>query len=109
MTEIMTKMVIKYYYTMFKDRKNIGITSTTGISSLLIGGCTLHSYLGIGLGKGDQELLFKKIKGNKKIIINNKKLIDCKNNIVNEETNEYAVGDKIKYKLFLIFPYHNFS
>jgi hypothetical protein len=30
----------------------------------------------------------------------NKKLIDCKNNIVNKETNKYSVGDKIKYKLF---------
>ena len=34
------------------------------------------------------------------IRINKKKLIDCKNNIVNEKTNKYAVGDKIKYKLF---------
>ena len=34
------------------------------------------------------------------IRINEKKLIDCKNNIVNEKTNKYVVGDKIKYKLF---------
>jgi hypothetical protein len=36
----------------------------------------------------------------KKIDINNKKLIDYNNNIVNEETNEYSIGDKIKYKIF---------
>lgn len=46
------------------------------------------------------DLLHIKERLNKKININNKKLIDYKNNIVYEKTNEYSVGDKIKYKLF---------
>lgn len=41
---------------------NIGITSTTGISALLINGKTLHSWAGIGLGEGD---LYKKVYNNK--------------------------------------------
>jgi len=52
------------------------------------------------INKSIVDLLHMKERINKKIFITNKKLIDCKNNIVNEETNEYSVGDKIKYKLF---------
>jgi ATP-dependent DNA helicase PIF1 len=43
--------VIKMFVKMNK-RKVIGLTSTTGTSALLIGGVTLHSFTGIGLGKG---------------------------------------------------------
>lgn len=38
-----------------------GVTSTTASSALLIGGKTLHSYLGIGLGKGTPEELYDKL------------------------------------------------
>lgn len=31
--------------------KNVGVTATTGSAAILIGGRTIHSYLGIGLGK----------------------------------------------------------
>jgi len=58
--------IIKKFYKEYKYIKNIGMTSTTGISALLIGGSTLHSYLGIGLGKDDVELLYLKIKNRKK-------------------------------------------
>lgn len=44
----------------------IGLTSLTGISAVLLGGCTLHSYLGIGLGTGSFEVLFERIKKNYK-------------------------------------------
>lgn len=50
----------------FGGRKKIAITSTTGISALIIGGTTLHSYLGIGLGQGSVESLHKKIIMNRK-------------------------------------------
>jgi ATP-dependent DNA helicase PIF1 len=43
----------------------IGVTSTTGISAILIGGTTLHSYLGIGLGKEDVQFLARKIRRSK--------------------------------------------
>jgi len=47
-------------YTSFK----IGITSTTGTSAILIGGSTLHSFLGIGLGTADVSQIYLNIKKN---------------------------------------------
>jgi ATP-dependent DNA helicase PIF1 len=52
---------IKTFITVNKSEKIIGVTSTTGISALLFGGVTLHSFLGIGLGKDSVEGLYKKI------------------------------------------------
>ena len=46
-----------------KDLK-IATTSTTGVSALLMNGVTLHSYLGIGLGKGSVDQLYVKISKN---------------------------------------------
>jgi len=40
----------------------IGITSTTGVSAILLGGSTLHSFLGIGLGSASVEKLYMLIK-----------------------------------------------
>ncbi len=42
--------------------KKIAITSTTGVSAILIGGSTLHSDLGIGLGYGTIEELVQELK-----------------------------------------------
>lgn len=39
----------------YDKNKTIAITSTTGISALLVGGTTIHSYAGIGLGNGIAE------------------------------------------------------
>jgi len=41
--------------------KNIGITAMTGSAAVLIDGCTLHSFLGIGLAKDSAEGLVRKI------------------------------------------------
>jgi ATP-dependent DNA helicase PIF1 len=54
--------VIKQFRLQYHASKYIGVTSTTGISALIIGGQTLHSYLGIGLGKADAEDLLKSIR-----------------------------------------------
>ena len=48
---------IKLFTQVYSNSRKIAITSTTGISALLIGGTTLHSYLGIGLGKGSIEAI----------------------------------------------------
>ena len=53
--------VIKLFKQLYGRQKTIAITSTTGISALLIGGTTLHSYLGIGLGTGSVGALTTKI------------------------------------------------
>lgn len=43
-----------------KRGKNVGVTATTGSASVLIGGTTIHSYLGIGLGdQTKMDLLMK--------------------------------------------------
>lgn len=42
--------VIKIFCKLYTHLKKIAITSTTGVSAILLGGTTLHSYLGIGLG-----------------------------------------------------------
>ncbi len=49
----------------YPNKKNIAKTSTTGISALLIGGSTLHSWAGIGLGDRPIEVLIAGIRGNK--------------------------------------------
>jgi ATP-dependent DNA helicase PIF1 len=48
----------------YPRNKKIGVTSMTGISALLIGGTTLHSFLGIGLGNGTAEAIQYKIQHN---------------------------------------------
>lgn len=55
---------IKYYVKHYKS-KNTAITSTTGTSAILIGGTTLHSYLGIGLGKGTMRDIAQKVRKRK--------------------------------------------
>lgn len=60
-------LIISKFRENFSGIKNIAITSTTGISSILIGGTTLHSYLGIGLGTGTPEELKEKIEKNRKV------------------------------------------
>lgn len=52
---------LKIFMKVYKSQKNMGITSTTGISALLFNGTTLHSFTGIGLGTGSAENLIKKI------------------------------------------------
>jgi ATP-dependent DNA helicase PIF1 len=56
--------LIKHFQSLFDKSRNIAVTSTTGTSALLIGGSTLHSYLGIGLGQASVETLIAEIRGN---------------------------------------------
>jgi ATP-dependent DNA helicase PIF1 len=42
-----------------QENKKFGVTATTGTASFLLSGKTLHSYLGIGLGKESAEEIFK--------------------------------------------------
>lgn len=53
-----------------KSRSKIGLTSTTGCSALLIGGVTIHSFLGIGLAVGSAKILAKDTFTKKKKIYN---------------------------------------
>lgn len=53
--------LLKYFCMQNQTKQVIGLTSTTGISALNIGGTTLHSFLGIGLGQEDVDNLYDKI------------------------------------------------
>lgn len=59
--------LIKYFYSRDSTKHLIGLTSTTGISALNIGGTTLHSFLGIGLGIEDVDDLYDRIIKNQEI------------------------------------------
>lgn len=49
-----------------KDTEQLGITASTGLAACNIGGMTLHSFAGIGLGKEDASTLIRKIRQNQK-------------------------------------------
>lgn len=61
--------------------RNIGVTSSTGISALNINGKTLHSFLGIGLGKNEPHALYLK---SRKLVHLVKKLNDLSILIIDE-------------------------
>ncbi|KAI9167449.1 DNA repair and recombination pif1 mitochondrial [Paramyrothecium foliicola] len=49
-----------------KDPERVAVTASTGLAACNIGGITLHSFSGIGLGKEDAPSLVKKIRRNPK-------------------------------------------
>jgi len=55
------KYFIDWYRLEKEDDSKIFITSTTGLSSILIDGITINRYSGIGIGDKDIETLYKKI------------------------------------------------
>lgn len=64
------------------DKDEIAVTSTTGISASLIGGTTLHSFAGIGLGNKDFEYYYDLIVN--KDYFKRKKWRKCKVLIIDE-------------------------
>jgi ATP-dependent DNA helicase PIF1 len=65
-------LIIKTYINNMKNSnpsKRIAVTSTTGMSAVLIGGQTLHSYTGIGIGDNTIEKIITQIKRRGKITI----------------------------------------
>lgn len=53
--------LLKIFINWFSNKDKIFVTSTTGLSSILIDGMTIHRYSGIGTGDKDVETLYKKI------------------------------------------------
>lgn len=61
--------VIKKFMKIHGASRNIAVTSTTGTSALLINGTTLHSYLGIGCGVSNVDILYAKICSQQRLIM----------------------------------------
>jgi ATP-dependent DNA helicase PIF1 len=54
---------IKYIIELLKaNNKNVGLTATTGTAAFIIGGQTIHSYMGMGIGEESIADIFIKIK-----------------------------------------------
>lgn len=47
------------------DRRTTFVTAPTGIAALNVGGVTLHSFAGIGLGEGSSDDLLGRVRGSK--------------------------------------------
>jgi ATP-dependent DNA helicase PIF1 len=60
--EIIRRLQRKYG----KEIDRVAVTASTGLAACNIGGVTIHSFAGIGLGKEDANTLVKKIRRNPK-------------------------------------------
>jgi hypothetical protein len=63
---VVTRAIIKRLEAKYPVRNQIGITATTGIAATNIGGCTLHSWAGLGLAKMSVEKLFNGLNSTRK-------------------------------------------
>lgn len=58
---------IKYIMECLRNNnKKYAVTATTGTAAVIIGGQTLHSFLGLGLGTGNTKEIFNNLLKNKK-------------------------------------------
>lgn len=96
---VTVKKIIEYCKS---ENKKFGVTATTGSAAFLIGGKTIHSFLGIGLAKESAEELKEKVFENKMFYVI-KKLKDLDILIIDEISMlDNELFDKISKYLSLI-------
>lgn len=59
------KHIVKVLHDKYDE--GVGVTASTGLAAYNIGGMTINSYLGIGIGLGTPQDILRRIKNNKKI------------------------------------------
>lgn len=63
--------LLKAIRKQFLDNKiNLAVCGSTGIAAVNVNGLTLHTWAGLGLAKGDPEVIVEKIRQNKKAFSN---------------------------------------
>jgi ATP-dependent DNA helicase PIF1 len=62
----MRKIILELRKKYSREPDRVAVTASTGLAACNIGGVTLHSFGGIGLGKEDVPQLVKKIRRNQK-------------------------------------------
>lgn len=61
--------VLKYVIQELKKRQSrFGVAAPTGVAAINVGGSTLHSFFGIGLGTGSISSVIKKVRKNKEAL-----------------------------------------
>ncbi|KAL7823434.1 PIF1-like helicase domain-containing protein [Trichoderma gracile] len=64
---VLMRAIIKQLKAKYaRDQDRVAVTASTGLAACNIGGITLHSFSGIGLGKEDAPTLVRKIRRNPK-------------------------------------------
>ncbi|KAK1835218.1 PIF1-like helicase-domain-containing protein [Podospora conica] len=63
---LMRAIIAEFKKKFVREPERLAVTASTGLAACNIGGMTLHSFAGIGLGKEDVPTLVKKIRRNPK-------------------------------------------
>lgn len=81
---VLTRAIIRALKTRHSHPNEVAVTATTGIAATNIGGCTLHSWAGLGLAKMSVDKLYRSVVGNKSKAEVLYRWIQCKALIIDE-------------------------